>query len=104
MVKTVFLRSVLPLMMWFCATRAVAQLHPVGLVLSSRGGHIRRAGTSYSLTAKTGDVLAPGDFIETAESETVRVAFCPTKESFQISPSSSLTFSPNGPPVHGDQS
>ncbi|HSB13906.1 MAG TPA: hypothetical protein VLE22_05570, partial [Bryobacteraceae bacterium] len=56
----------------------VTQAQPAGVILSITGGLLRRAGTQLALTAKSGDILFPGDALAT-QNTPAAILFCPEK-------------------------
>lgn len=54
-----------------------AAAQPAGLIMSSKGGLLLRAGTQLPLQARAGDILFPGDVVAAQESATI--LFCPEK-------------------------
>src|ERR1700754_905338 len=57
---------------------------PVGLVTGSKGAKLRRFNTELPLTAKSGDILFPGDAL-IADGGTATFLFCPEKSSQTLS-------------------
>jgi tetratricopeptide (TPR) repeat protein len=62
---------------------------PAGLLLSSGQAELRRAGRALPLAAREGDILFPGDIVETGE-DSATLQYCPASALYELQPRSSV--------------
>ena len=63
---------------------------PVGVVLESVQAQLRKAGLSSAIEAKAGQILFPGDVLESTD-KAVTLQYCPGESIYRLSPRSELS-------------
>ena len=67
------------------------QEQPVGLVLTPGGAKIVRAGANRAVPARAGDILFPGDSLQTDRAD-AGFLYCPAKTSQKLAPAGEVVF------------